>query len=425
MRRLARHSRNDTYNSRRDYQSIETATSLRLLPTDIGSFCLLLSRPLLDEPGPYAAGGFLRSSAPMEFEASLSAGAGSTVEDLSIDTSWRRFGMIVPTVEATELELRLRGQGNAALETWGLTAGPLDLLSGVAGDDPFSSELAQTHLVPETFYFDHDSALDLIISPESTPLRTEAGTSIHRKKCSYCGRWLAVDPERPGTLSFHKHNAKRTRHQNECRACKKWRINDSFNPNRTPDQLHESSAITRERRLFLKDPEILQTIKKRTGAGLKKQVWERFDRRCFLCGKALQLNEVHLDHTRPLAYLWPIDEHATCLCAEHNNAKSDKFPVDFYTEGQLKRLAKICGLPLRELRKKSLNDSQLERILRDLPAFASQWDPRHFAATAYKIRELEPGIDLFQLLEERDPELYVMIRFDLDERPTPVPDIEE
>jgi hypothetical protein len=261
MRRLAKHSRNDAYSSRRDYQLIEMATSLRLIPMGKRSLYLLLSRPLVDEPGPYAVGGFLRSSAPTEFEASLTAGAGATIEDLSIDTSWRRFGMVVPTVEATELQVRFYGQGSTTLETWGLTAGPLHLPKGVAGDDPFARDLAQIHLVPETFFFDHDAALDLTISPESTSLQTEAGTSIHRKKCSYCGRWLPIDPERPGALSFHKHNAKRTRHQNECRACKKWRINDSFNPNRTPDQLHESSAITRERRLFLKDPEILQRLR--------------------------------------------------------------------------------------------------------------------------------------------------------------------
>src|SRR5207244_3589985 len=138
---------------------------------------------------------------------------------------------------------------------------------------------------------------------------------------------------------------KLSKHQNECRACKKWRINDDFNPKRTTDQLHESSVITRERRLFLRDPERLQAIKERSGAGLKSQVWERFGRRCFYCNRSLDLDEVHLDHTRPLAYLWPIDEHATCLCGEHNNQKQDKFPVDFYTDAQLHELADICGLP--------------------------------------------------------------------------------
>lgn len=39
---------------------------------------------------------------------------------------------------------------------------------------------------------------------------------------------MPVDPNRLGALSFHKHNDKATSHQNECRACKKWRINDSF-----------------------------------------------------------------------------------------------------------------------------------------------------------------------------------------------------
>jgi hypothetical protein len=31
-------------------------------------------------------------------------------------------------------------------------------------------------------------------------------------------------------------------------------------------------------------------------------VWKRFGRRCFRCGKVLALDDVHLDHTRPLAY---------------------------------------------------------------------------------------------------------------------------
>jgi hypothetical protein len=126
-----------------------------------------------------------------------------------------------------------------------------------------------------------------------------------------------------------------------------------------------------------------------------------------------------------LAYLWPIDEHATCLCAEHNNAKSDKFPVDFYTETQLKDLSKICELPLSELRKKSVNPEELERILADLPSFAKQWDPRHFAATARKISEIELGIDLFAKLASEDRATYASIKARLDERPAPVPDFTE
>ncbi len=425
MRRLAAQSRDDAYNSQRDYQHVEEARSLRFVPSGPDSVTLYLVRPLEDEPGPYAAGGFLRSNSAFDLGVSLDADSGASSIELPIGAAWQRFGIVLPAARTDELRLRIDWLGSQYLDIWGLTAGPMRLPAGVAGDDPYSRDLAQTHLVPETFYFEHDAALDLSISPDSTPFHTRQGSSIVRKRCSYCGRWLPLDPERPGALSFHKHNAKRTKHQNECRACKKWRINDTFNPVRTPDQLHESSLITRERKIFLREPEILQKIKQRTGAGLKAQVWERFRQRCFYCGRALLLEEVQLDHTRPLAYLWPIDEHATCLCAEHNNAKSDKFPIDFYTESQLRELSLLCGLPLQELRTRSVNPDELRRILADLPSFAQQWDPRHFAATARKIREIEPDIDLFAKLAGVDPGLYASIKARLDDRPAPVPDFTE
>jgi hypothetical protein len=424
MRRLAAHSRNDAYSSQRDYQQIEEARSLRFVPSGAGPASLCLTRPLEGEAGPYAAGGFLRSTEGLELGISLRVDAELATGELPVGTAWRRFGIVLPVADGEELALRFEWLGEGSLDVWGVTAGPLRLPPGVAGDDPYSPEIAQSHLMPETFYFEHAAALDLSISPESS-LPQEPGPPIAQKKCSYCGRWLPIDPERLGSLSFHKHNAKLTKHQNECRACKKWRINDTFNPARTPDQLHESSLITRERKTFLREPQIHQKIKLRTGEGLKAQVWERFGRRCFHCGKPLALEEVQLDHTRPMAYLWPIDEHATCLCAEHNNSKSDKFPVDFYTDSQLEDLSRVCGLSLEELRQKSVNPVELNRILADLPTFAKQWGPRHLAATARKIREIEPELDLLAILAEEDPELYAGIAARLADRPAPLPDFEE
>lgn len=234
---------------------------------------------------------------------------------------------------------------------------------------------------------------------------------------------LPVDMNRLGTLAFHKHNAKRTFHQNECRACKKWRINDSFNPLRTVDQLHESSVITRERKLFLREPQRLQEYKRRTGAGLKSQVWERFGRRCFYCDKSLKLSDVQLDHTRPLAYLWPIDEFATCLCAAHNNQKTDKFPVDFYNRTQLRELSRITGLPYRELVAKAVNQYELDRIWDDIATFALEWEPRTFAATARKVTEMLPEVDLFGRLYDVDPELHDELMASLADRPPGVEDL--
>ena len=225
---------------------------------------------------------------------------------------------------------------------------------------------------------------------------------------------------RLGALAFHKHNAKRTKHQNECRACKKWKINDSFNPLRTIDQLNESSLITRERKLFLRESEILQKIKDRTGAGLKSQVWNRFGQKCFYCGKTLTLDQVQLDHTRPLAYLWPIDEHATCLCAEHNNLKKDKFPVDVYSYEQLAELSEICGLSLGDLLKREVNRSELERVIADIVTFARLWDPRTFFAVARKVQELMPDCDLFEILRNKDAAVESDITNRLQERPPSV-----
>lgn len=189
---------------------------------------------------------------------------------------------------------------------------------------------------------------------------------------------------------------------------------------RTVDQLNESSLITRERKILLREPVILQEIKDRTGDGLKSQVWKRFNKQCFFCGKPLKLNEVQLDHTRPLAYLWPIDEHATCLCAEHNNLKKDRFPVEFYSEEQLITLSKICGLPLEALKKKEVNEKELARILKDIEQFAREAEPRTFSSIARKVKEIKPLVDLFASLRYRNAALAAEVEALLTERPESV-----
>jgi hypothetical protein len=343
---------------------------------------------------------------------------------LPVDGTWRRGGgVLLEAKSAGTLTLQI-SWNQGWIELWGLVLGRPKPPT-TATDEEIISLLRQSHLIPETFYLPHDTIADAeIVAENSARFTTSEGSQITLKKCSYCGRLLPVDPNRLGALAFHKHNAKVSKHQNECRACKKWRINDSFNPLRTTDQLHESSVITRERKLFLREPEILQLIKDRTGAGLKSQIWKRFGKRCFRCNRIVALSEFQLDHTRPLAYLWPIDEYATCLCAECNNEKKEKFPVEFYSENQLTRLSEITGLPLSELERKSLNNVELQRILNDLPKFSRDWEPRTFFATARKIRELMPDIDLFDRVREADPAEYRRLSDELKDRPPPIDDVE-
>ncbi|MCP2264641.1 hypothetical protein APR03_001979 [Promicromonospora thailandica] len=363
-------------------------------------------------------GAYAYPSAPVSLTVTLAVDGEWVQTDVQLGGNhWNRFGVALEAVTADEVIVELAWHGDVDVSLWGLAAGPLELPDALVDDVPVS-ELNKTHLAPETFYLVQDVALGLDLDEEESTIFTEVpGETVTLKKCSYCQRMLPVDSDRLGTLAFHKHNAKPTKHQNECRACKKWRINDSFNPLRTTDQLHESSLITRERRLFLRDPERLQQYKKREGAGLKSQIWERFGRQCFYCGKRLELTEVQLDHTRPLAYLWPIDEFATCLCAVHNNQKTDKFPVDFYNDHQLRELSQITGLPYTELTAKAVNQDELERIRLDIVTFAREWEPRTFAATARKVRELMPHVDLFEELKAADEYVHAELVDALAKRP--------
>lgn len=428
MRRLANQSREDTYNSNRDYQSLHDRRAQRFVPLARGACKLVFSAKLVaDSKGRACWGGYILAKVPTTITATLSAGGRTVASAIKVEPNWQRFGSIVTDVlGAGKATLTLEWNGAAApIELWGLGLGRPNIPKLQEGE-PDLSLLEQSHLIPETFYLLHAAAVDAEIDADASKrFRIEEGSAINVKKCSYCGRLLPLDPARLGVLAFHKHNAKISKHQNECRACKKWRINDSFNPMRTTDQLHESSVITRERKVFLREPEILQEIKERTGAGLKSKVWERFSRKCFRCGISVALDDFQLDHTRPLAYLWPIDEHATCLCAGCNNEKKEKFPVDFYKPQELKRLSEITGLALSELKKKELNARELKRILDDLPRFARDWEPRTFLATTRKIKELRPDIDLLVELKKADRSEFLRLDRELKERPPPVEDDEE
>jgi hypothetical protein len=429
VRRLVAKSREDEYASRRDYQTIHAARGQRFeIQADQQSAAtLVLTSDLL--PGvantPYVAfGGYVSPSDAIDLQVELESDDGASHSSTALlPPEWTRVGAVIEAPDATHARVSLSWPAEATLDVWGLAIDPVDLPGGVAEIVKSVGTLRQMHLVPETFYLPHESAVALDIDEAASGgLIVSPGREISLKKCSYCGRQLPLDMARLGLLAFHKHNAKRTRHQNECRACKAWRINSHFNPLRTNDQHHESSTITRERKLLLREPEILQALKDRSGAGLKSQIWEHFERRCFKCDAELELSEVQLDHTRPLAYLWPIDEHATCLCAVCNNAKKEKFPVEFYNDAELVQLSRLTGLSLEELKTKSLNETELNRILADLPGFATQWEPRTFAATARKIKELRAEIDLFPLLEQADPDVYLDLQERLADRPPAVPD---
>lgn len=161
--------------------------------------------------------------------------------------------------------------------------------------------------------------------------------------------------------------------QLECRFCKKFTVNAALNWQRTAAQMKEDAARRRGFELLLAElygGAYVLRYRHDEGRELVDDVWRRFGGRCFKCGTALATpNDMHLDHTRPLALLWPLDGTATALCASCNSAKRDRPPIAFYTDEELERLAELTGISLDELRSPHPNADAIKRLRERLDWF--------------------------------------------------------
>ncbi len=158
------------------------------------------------------------------------------------------------------------------------------------------------------------------------------------KQCSKCGRILPV-------TCFDAHSGdgwKPLNRQAECKACK-GAINANLNKLRTKEQLWEGTIGRR----------IGDLLSRTNEKANPKEVFDRFNGKCFKCGehsKPLNYKDgksYHIDHIMPSKYFWPLTtENAALLCRDHNEAKSGKWPSEFYTDKELVKLAKITGANL-------------------------------------------------------------------------------
>ena len=218
---------------------------------------------------------------------------------------------------------------------------------------------------------------------------------INLKSCNRCLRFLPIRLDKENEhLSFSNHCSSPTKQpcshggfgvlkneeghdvnlvfgfQLECRLCKKAFVNTPLNPLRTPGQMKEDG----QRRRYFEDlcSEILNKnitqFREKLGEDLSSYIWKKFEGKCFKCKKLVSEKEMHLDHTRPLSYLWPLDETATCLCGNCNSSKSDIFPVDFYDEDELVSLSKITNISIEELKSKDPNFEILD-FLQSNPSY--------------------------------------------------------
>ncbi len=191
--------------------------------------------------------------------------------------------------------------------------------------------------------------------------------ATHRRPCSHggFGRLRNVDTKEILQLDYG--------YQLECRFCKKFEVNAAHNPQRTASQMKEDAARRRSFELLLMElyggsPQLLYRHK--TGRELADDIWNNFGKKCFKCSIALSKNRyMHLDHTRPLALLWPLDETATSLCGSCNSQKRDRPPIEFYSEKELDRLARITGIPIHELKDPSPNHEAIDYLLNRIDWF--------------------------------------------------------
>lgn len=305
--------------------------------------------------------------------------------------NWSKFGSewVSDGGKPDDVTIRFSATASASVAVWDVLGGRVDHEYLHDARPALLKNMWQ--FAPEGNFYVPASQAKVRVADTGLASQSDAA-AIFLKSCNRCGRFLPinVDDER-FHLSFSNHCVAPHRRpcshsgfgrilnitdgttvqleygfQLECRFCKKFEVNAAHNPQRTAAQMKEDAARRRAFEMLLEHlyegtPQL--RYRQHTGRELTDDVWRRFDGRCFKCGTALASpRDMHLDHTRPLALLWPVDDTATALCATHNSEKRDRPPVEFYTPDELKRLAKIVGLPLKELEDPSPNREAITEL---------------------------------------------------------------
>jgi hypothetical protein len=293
------------------------------------------------------------------------------------DPNWSKFGsMWQGDGKPKQITVRFSAHRAAIVSLW-------DCVCGVIEHERL--EDARAELLLNMYQYSPEAHFFVVIGVTATTraskgiAEAEPPQQIVLKSCNRCARFLPINTNNEQKhLSFSNHckapHLRPCRHvtfshlknvndgtelileygfQLECRFCKKFEVNAAHNPQRTAAQMKEDGARRRAIEFLLTQllGESRQlSFRQETGRELADTIWERFDKKCFNCGCTLATpGDMCLDHTRPLALLWPLDETATCLCKGCNSAKRDRAPVAFYGPDQLLALAELTGLPLDEL----------------------------------------------------------------------------
>jgi len=305
----------------------------------------------------------------------------------------------------------------------------IDLNSVTAYSDKGSLDdySKKTHLFyPEIYYLEHHEPFAIEPSEIEGEYIEDLGEQVVLKACNRCSRFLPIDiADERYAIGFSNHCVQRApcthtnfsefRIQNwenldsvdeaikphlkimkgagyvttfygfqlECRPCKKFTVNAPLNPLRNTAQRREDSLRRRAAEqlvMHLLNKEwIFYSYRQNHQREFDGDIWLRFDKRCFSCGKELaNPKEMDLDHTMPLVYLWPLDNTATCLCSTCNAQKHDLFPFEFppYQQpGKLEALANITGLDVGLLtrREKRANPKAVSQLRKEVKWFFDEF----------------------------------------------------
>lgn len=369
------------------------------------SVCVEFQLPRTPEGTLLGFGGWFR--APVSVTAELDGFDLPHVLTGPADPDWSKVGSqwCSDGVEPGPITFCLRASEPAFVAFYSLEAGVVEhRYLDEARKDPRNLMHNKHQIAPEANFY--SSAIRASVSEprlEGEGRELQMAAEIHLKSCNRCARFLPINVGNERLhLSFSNHCTAPHRvpcshpgfgrlrnveteeivqlvngFQLECRFCKKFEVNAALNPQRTADQMKEDATRRRAIELLLTElyggsPSLL--YREQTGGELATDIWEKFDRRCFKCGTRLaEARDMNLDHTRPLALLWPLDETGTALCATHNSEKRDRSPSEYYDPDELTRLSRITRIPLSELRDPGPNREAILLLEERLEWFFSEF----------------------------------------------------
>jgi hypothetical protein len=332
--------------------------------------------------------------------------------DRAIFPNWGKFGSlwIADTDKTLTVEVSIRTKENTKVAIYGSLCGIVDhrhLKSALESKPQLLKNIYQ--IAPEAIFVNRTGIWTL---NQKATLET---MGITLKSCNRCARFLPINTgDERAHLSFSNHCVATHRrpctHSNfgklqnletkqtlkldygfqlECRFCKKFEVNAAHNPRRTAGQMKEDGARRRALEFLLTElygtsPQLMFRHEN-DGLELADYIWDKFDKTCFNCKEPISsVRSMHLDHTRPLALLWPLDRAATCLCGPCNSQKRDRSPSEFYDASQLKKLSAITGLSLEVLTAPGPNKKALELLFSRL-----EWFFKDFMSRPELVKERE------------------------------------